>query len=393
MTNTERRNWVVSRHPVSAQGVVMTSRRRLWHTWDAQLRALLPQLRVTRVRVLALFVLGTLGSGQLALLRIAATLPLTARDVSIERRFQRFLANDAIRVPVWWRALLPALLAGKAGQDLTLVFDPTPQNGTASILCLSLVDHKRALPVAWRVVPQQTTWAERQITYLAAMVDEVRAALPADCVVTLLTDQGITGPAVIDLCAAVGWHFVLRVNVGPRQTNLVQIGDAAPHRLWALVTGPGQRWAGGVALFQDAGWRTVELTLRWDHGAQQPWVLASDRPAGQARVREYRRRVHAEATYADCKGRGFAIERSKVTKLAHLDRLLLVLHLALWWAQQLGLRVIRQGQRRQYDRRDRRDLSVVHLGQARMRDRLDHGHEPPLPFHRRAGQWRYAWLA
>lgn len=371
----------------------MPSRLRLWHSWDDQLRTLLPQVRVTPVRVLALFVLGTLWSGQLGLLRIAATLPLPAHDVSTERRFQRWLANDTVSVPVWWRTLLPALLVGRAGQDLTLVFDPTPQNGTASILVLSVIVHKRSLPVAWRVVPQQATWAERQITYLQAMVEEVRTALPAGCVVTLLTDRGITGPAVIDLCRAVGWHYVLRGNAGPTQSHLVRMGDGAVQRLWDLVTGPGQRWTGPVDAFQGAGWRTVELTIRWDVGAHEPWILFSDRPAGGDRVREYRRRVHAEATYADCKGRGFAVEQSKVTILSHFDRLLLVLHLALWWGQQLGLRVIRQGQRRQYDRSDRRDRSVLQLGRTRMRDQLDRDALPPLPFHRRDQQWRYAWLA
>lgn len=370
----------------------MTPRLRLWHSWNTQLGALLPQMRVTRVRILALFVLGTLWSGQLALLRVAATLPLAATDVSTERRFQRWLANEAVVVPVWWCALLPALLVGKAGQELTLVFDPTPQNGTATILCLSLVVHKRTLPVAWRVVPQQSAWAERQITYLHAMVEEVQSALPSGCVVTLLTDRGITGPAVIDLCRAIGWHYVLRVNAGPTQTGLVRTA-AGVQCLWELMTGPGQRWVASVELFQGAGWRSVELTIRWDRGAQEPWVLVSDRPAGGARVREYRRRVHAEATYADAKRRGFDIERSKVTILTHLDRLLLVLHLALWWAQQLGLRTIRQGQRRRYDRHDRRDLSVLHLGRARMRDQLDRDDLPPLPFHQRGRQWRYAWLA
>lgn len=38
----------------------MSSRLRLWHIWEAQVRALLPQVRVTRARVLALFVLGTI---------------------------------------------------------------------------------------------------------------------------------------------------------------------------------------------------------------------------------------------------------------------------------------------------------------------------------------------
>ncbi len=137
----------------------------------------------------------------------------------------------------------------------------------------------------------------------------------------------------------------------------------------------------------------MDLTIHWDRAAREPWVLVSDRPGGVPRVREYRRRVRAEATYQDCKRRGFGIEASKVTDLARLDRLLLALHLALWWGTQLGHRAIRTGQRRRFDRSDRRELSVLRLGCRWLADRLEHAVCPPRPFHSRHHQWRYTWLA
>lgn len=147
-----------------------------------------------------------------------------------------------------------------------------------------------------------------------------------------------------------------------------------------------------MEVFKKEGWRAVELTIWWAVGAAEPWVLASDRPAGMARVREYRRRMRAEATYDDCKSRGWHIERSKVTQLDRLERLVLVVHLALWWAYQLGCRVVRQGQRRQYDRADRRDLSLQRLGLAWLHDPRTPERVPPLPFRQNQGQWRFAWL-
>jgi hypothetical protein len=118
----------------------------------------------------------------------------------------------------------------------------------------------------------------------------------------------------------------------------------------------------------------VDLTIHWDRAAREPWV-------------------RAEATYQDCKRRGFGIEASKVTDLARLDRLLLALHLALWWGTQLGHRAIRTGQRRRFDRSDRRELSVLRLGCRWLADRLEHAVCPPRPFHSRHHQWRYTWLA
>lgn len=134
------------------------------------------------------------------------------------------------------------------------------------------------------------------------------------------------------------------------------------------------------------------LTIHWATGATEPWVLFSDQPAGLARVREYRRRVHAEATYADCKGRGFGLSRSKLVAPDRLARLLLALSVALWWAHGLGRRLIRAGRRRHFDRADRRDLGVVRLGLLWFQTRLATGQRPLLPFRPTRAGWRYRWL-
>lgn len=370
----------------------MQTRLRLLHTWQRQLRLLLPTVRATRVAVLALLSLGILWAGAVGLPRVAAALPLPVADPSTERRLRRWLANPGVVVRELWAPLLPRLLADKRGQEVLLVFDPTPQNAAATVLVLGVVDHKRVLPVAWRVVPQQEPWPERQIAYLRALFAEVAAALPPGCTVTLIADRGVTGPELIDLCREVGWHYLLRQSASAAQAHRA-LADGVERPLWDLVTGPGQRWAGRVRLFKGAGWRTVELTIRWDRAAAEPWVLVSDRPAGAARVREYRRRTRVEATYQDGKTRGFNLERSRVRDLERLDRLLLALYLALWWAAQLGLRAIRTGRRRRFDRADRRDLSVVRLGRLELEERLLHDRCPPLPFHRRGQRWRYAWLS
>jgi len=374
----------------------MSPRVQVCQQWQRQLDALLPTVRATRRRVLLLLVLGLLWAGTVRLPEVAAAWPRErerATNPSRERRLRRWLRNRDIDARAIWAALLPSLLAAKAGQDLVLVFDPTPQNGTASVLVIGLVARGRVLPLAWRVAPGQAAWAAPMIVQVRAMVDEIRAALPPGCRVTLVVDRGLTGPALIDLCRAVGWDFVFRVSVSAAQANRVRRPGAADRPLWDLVTRPGQRFAERVALFKDAGWREVELTIHWAKGEVEPWVLVSDAPAGAAVTRCYRRRTEVEATYQDAKKRGFQVEASKLVDLARFDRLLLALHLAWWWAQQLGWRVIRQGRRRWYDRADRRDLSILRLGRRELAEREQGGRCPPLPFHRRHGQLSFIWLA
>ncbi|MDQ3045218.1 MAG: hypothetical protein M3R06_08730, partial [Chloroflexota bacterium] len=259
----------------------MSTRHRLLHDWTRQVGALVPGVRVTRSRTLALLVVGMIWAGNVTLLKVAAALPMGAADVSTEQRLRRWLANPAVVVTDLWRAVLPSLLASRAGQEVLLVLDPTPHTDRATILAVGLVCRKRVLPVAWRVVSQQEGWPQRQIVYLRELFAEVAAALPMGCTVTLIGDRGLTGPAVLDACREVGWQPLFRLSAHERHGSLVRIGDDPEQPVWALVRGPGQRWTGRVALFKHAGWRTVELTMRWERGQDAPWLLVSDRPAGR----------------------------------------------------------------------------------------------------------------
>jgi hypothetical protein len=289
---------------------------------------------------------------------------------------------------------LPPLLASRAGQDLLLVLDPTPHAGTAIVLELGLICRTRTLPVAWRVLPQHVSWPAPQWAYVQAMLADVAAALPPGCTVTIIGDRGLPSAELVDACQAVGFDVLLRLSADAHQGYHVRLADGTIRPVWDLVTGPGQRWAGPVALFQKAHWRALHLTIRWDRGATEPWLLASTRASGADRVREYRRRAHVEATYEDCKSRGFAVTASRITALDRLDRLLLLLHLALWWGIQLGLRVIRHGERWRYDRRGRRDLSLLRIGRAALADRLDRLLTvPPPPFHGTSTGLVFTWLA
>jgi len=372
----------------------MSTREPLFHDWLTQVGVVLPGIRITRSRTLARLVFGMIQSGSVALLKAAAAVPSRVQQASTEHQFRRWLANAKVDVPAVWGKLLPSLLASQGGRDLKLVLDPTPQNATASIVMIGLICRQRTLPLAWRVMPGAETWPQSMVEVVRTLVKEIAAALPPGCTVTLIGDRGLTSAELIDVCREVGWHALFRLSANAKQGCTVRLADGKSSPVWKLVTTPGQRWTGTVEIFKAFGWRTVELTIRWDAGQEEPWILVSDRPAGADRVREYRSRAHVEATYADCKQRGWDIEASKITKRDRFNRLLLALHLAYWWSTQLGLRVIRRGERVQFDRKDRRDLSVVRLGRAWLDRRLHESkRRPPLPFRATTAGFTFTWLA
>jgi len=265
----------------------MPPRVRLLQGWTGQLIALLPEVRVTQVRPLALFVVGMVWAGRVNVRAVAAALPLAVADASIDQRLRRWLVNERVRVDVLWRALLPRLLASRADQDVLVVLDPTPHNGEATILMLSLVCRRRTLPVAWRVLPQQTAWPRPQIDELRELFAEVAAALPANCAVTVMGDRGLPSAEVVDACRAVGWDARFRLSADARQGHSVRLADGRVRPIWDLVTGPGQRWTGAVEVFTAANWRPMELTIRPRPGpdrAVAPRVHPPERRGTGARV-------------------------------------------------------------------------------------------------------------
>jgi hypothetical protein len=366
-----------------------------------QVEALLPEERVSRVQVLALFTLGMLWAGTVRLNQVAAVVPLGVRVSSTERRLGRFLANPLVTLETLWQPLLPVLLAPWAGQEITLVFDPTPLGSHWTVLWVGIAHHRRVLPLAWRLVPQQTDWPETLGPLLRPLLAQIAAALPADCTVTLLADRGVSGPTVLDSCQALGWAVVLRLNVGETQAHRLRLASPAvmaetepiwgeEEHLWDRLGQVPSGWHAPAQIFKGAGWRTGHLTVYQRPGTPTRWVLFSTRPGGYARVREYARRSHVEATFGDSKRRGWGLEQTHVRQEDHLDRLLLVWHLALWWLHGLGLSVIKRGLRPRYDRTDRRDRSVIHLGWLWLRDLLWHDGCPPLPFRSTSTGWSYA---
>lgn len=370
----------------------MSSRLRLLHAWTAQVGGLLPGARITRVRVLALLSLGMLLAGTSRITQVAAALPLGVRVPSTERRLRRFLANPAVDQATLWWPLLPVLLARWAGREVTLVFDPTPYRGDFTVLWVGIVLHRRVLPLSWRIVPQQDPWPARLATLLPQLLAPIAAALPPGCQVTLVGDAGLSGPGFLDTTRELGWDVVLRVNVSAKQTHRVRLRDAAGEpgpdvRLWDVVAQVPSGWHAAAEIFKGAGWRQGFLTVCRRPGCDEPWVLFSSRPGGAARGREYARRARVEATFADSKTRGWGLEHSRLRESAHLDRLLLAWHLSLWWLHALGRAVIKTGRRAHFDRRDRRDRSLVRLGWLGLHHDLLHERAPLLLFRPTALGW------
>ncbi len=362
--------------------------------WHGQVKQLFTRLHGHQTKVLAMFVLGAIKAESIVVQRVAEEL-LTESDAtvpSIERRLLRFLANERIEVQDIWDQFLEQVLPFWRGQPVTLILDITPFEEHAQVVYLGLLQQSRVLPLAWKVMPGQEQWEQGQWEIVAALFERVARALgEADC--TLIADRGLSCLKLIQLCQAHGWHSVLRIN----QDEFCQRKRYGHFQDWQpcsqVVAHIGQSWFGTVRLWKEHAFET-QLSAVWEEGHEEAWFLISDRPAGRKRIKEYRWRMRVESTFQDMKSRGWQWESSHVRQRDRLERLLLVLFLALWWLMHLAASCVHRGRRSRYDRHDRRDKGLLRLGRLYLRDIERGGYDGALRqcllLRRHHQQWRFS---
>jgi hypothetical protein len=261
------------------------------------------------------------------------------------------------------RAVLGSL-AACPGQRLVLILDETPCGGRLKCLKVSAGYRRRAVPVAWECYPPDDPPVPmpRLIWRLLGRVARwLRDCLPAGAAVevTLLADRGLSWPTVVDCCAHLGWHYVLRLQGSTR----VRLPDGTEAAARDLAPRKGARWFGtGVRVFKKAGWRAANVVAAWEDPCKEAWLLVTDLPATFARCRGYCRRCWCERLHRDEKSHGFNWQRSLVRDPPRARRLLLAVALATLLALCTGTWVVKRGLRRVLESTRRRKLSVFQIG-------------------------------
>jgi len=367
----------------------------VWQQFARLVKQVVPALHGHRCKTLAWVVLGMMLAKSVSSTHIAEELRrVTGTHESLqERTFSRFVANAAIDPQALWQSFLPVLLAGWAKQpELTFVVDTTLLGDWAILVSFGILHHSRVWPLGWHIMPTDQHWQEGQFALMAQFVRQVRPHVgQAQC--RLLAGSGLSREKLVQLCEEVGWHYLLRLelNKGYYATELDAQGQPIWQPLTSLLTQPGQSWQGRVWLWKTHQ-RQTWLTATWQVGHDAPLVVISDEGAGRHYLCRYRKRMRVEATFQDKKSRGFGLQRTHVRDRAHLERVLL-LCLAIWWLARLGAACIHHGQRRHFDRADRRDKSVLRLGRQWFLDILERAKSAAslarcLPFQRQETGWR-----
>src|SRR5206468_11072982 len=240
----------------------------------------------------------------------------------------RLLANalidtDAVIAPFAREVLARA---GADGRTLVLIIDQSQINTEHQMVMVSLRVGGRALPLAWQVKNTQGAigFAERR-----AALDRVAALLPAGVRPVLMGDRFYGSPALIAWCWAQGWDWRLRL----KQDLLVF--EAGGETTLAECFARGEHLLREIELTEQRA--RTHVAMVHEAGHPEPWIIALSQPPSVHTAFDYGLRWGIEAMFSDFKTRGFGLEDSQIRLPGRLDRLILVMALALFWAVSTGM--------------------------------------------------------
>src|SRR3954453_5319640 len=184
---------------------------------------------------------------------------------------------------------------------------------------------ERALPLAWRV---EETEGAIGFEIQKAVLEAVAPWLPAAAKVRLMGDRFYGTADLIGWCQARAWDYRLRLKgklVVFDRTGKTTTGNCARNKVYYLenVELTGKRARTHIGIIHDPG-------------HCEPWIIAMSEPPGYLRTLEYSQRWGIEPMFSDFKSRGFGLEDTQIRYADRLDRLILVMSLALYEAVSTG---------------------------------------------------------
>jgi hypothetical protein len=256
---------------------------------------------------------------------IAAGLPRKAKRMDMRYQWLLRLLDNHHIIP--WQVMRPyaqeiLVKLLDSGETIVLIMDQSHINKTFEMLMISVRFNNRALPLGWIIKETQGSIGfEEQ----AKVLNQVLKWVPESAKVVLMGDRAYGTAALIEWCQAQKWDYRLRLK-----------GNTKTYK--GTVSVPASSLPCGAHSNVPITEKSVHTNLGIIHepGHPEPWIIAMSTPANDYKTLDYGMRWGIEAMFSDFKTRGFSLESSQMKLLDHLDRLVLMVSIALYWAVSTG---------------------------------------------------------
>lgn len=313
------------------------------YQWKAHIARHFPGLSQPVVMGLALWSLGMIVVRSCSLTAIADwwacqsgqpfhTVRERLRDTYREAEAKAGQRRRELDLGLCWAPWLGWVLEGWGGALLAVALDATSLGDRFVVLAVSVLYRGCAVPIAWKVVKagEKHAWKPEWL----ALLKQFCGGVPTHWRVIVLADRGLYAKWLFEGIRELGWHPLLRVNVG---------GSFRPegHCHWRpfsqLLPAAGSRWQGRGTAF--AGRKTrLDCTLLgvWGEGHKDPWLVLTDLPPEAADACWYGLRAWIEQGFKRTKRGGWQWQYTRMDDPGRAERLWLAIAIATWWLLSVG---------------------------------------------------------
>ena len=294
---------------------------------------------------------------------------------SIERRWQRFIHNGRIKIKSLYIPLVMAAIHKWDEKRLYLALDTTVLWNQYCMIHLSVICGGRAVPLLWKVMEHKSsTVAFKEYKLMLKLSHRLLSKYPD---IMLLADRGFANHELMNWLKMSRWHYCLRlpcdVFIHGARRHPIELKYLYPPKSEAVLYHD-------VGLWLDGRCRS-NFVLANVRGTKEPWAVVTDEDPTLQTLWQYAFRFRIEELFLDSKSGAFQLEESKIRDRKALERLYLVVALAILFATVHGMTVQLKGLRTQVDPHWERGLSYLKIGLRWLRGVLHKGRDcfSPLP--------------
>lgn len=275
---------------------------------------------------------------------------------SFERRWQRFVQNNRVKVRSLYMPMVMAAINNWNGKRLYLALDTTVLWNRYCMIHLSVICGGRAIPFMWKVIEHKSSTVAFKEYKPILMLSHRLLCEYSD--VMLLADRGFANYELMSWLKTSKWHYCLRlpcdVFIHGARRHPIELKYLCPPKSEAILYH-------NVGLWKNGQWRS-NFVLANVKGAKEPWAVITDEDPSLQTLWQYALRFRIEELFLDSKSGAFELEESKIRAPKALERLYLVVALALLFATVHGMTVQLKGLRTQVDPHWERGLSYLKIG-------------------------------
>lgn len=326
------------------------------------------------LKALAWMINGLICSGKISLSEWECYIPSRATKAqSFERRWQRFVANQRIRVRSLYVPLVLGAIKNWHSQRLYLALDTTVLWNRFCMIHLSIVCGGRAVPFLWKVLEHKSsTVAFVEYKTMLRLAERLLSNYPN---IMLLADRGFANHELVNYLQNSSWHYCLRlpcdVTLHGARKHPIELKYLWPKKAEAVLYQ-------NVGLWLDGEYR-CNIVLANVRGVKEPWAVITDENPSLQTLWQYGLRFRVEELFLDSKSGVFQLEDSKIRSDKALERLYLIVALALLLATCHGMTLQLKGLRTQVDPHWKRGISYLKIGLRWLKGVLHKGRDLFIP--------------